>query len=40
VTAPSHPVGGSTEITFEEPETIDYECSLHPQQMQGTVLVR
>jgi plastocyanin len=34
------PVGGSTEITFEEAGTIDYECSLHPQQMQGTVLVR
>jgi plastocyanin len=34
------PVGGSAEITFDEPGTIEYECSLHPQQMQGTVVVR
>lgn len=36
----SLPVGGSAEITFEEPGTIEYGCSLHPQQMQGTVLIR
>lgn len=34
------PVGESASITFEEPGTVEYECSLHPQQMQGTVLVR
>jgi plastocyanin len=34
------PVGASASITFEEPGTIEYECSLHPQQMQGTVVVR
>jgi plastocyanin len=34
------PVGEQASITFEEPGTVEYECSLHPQQMQGTVLVR
>jgi plastocyanin len=34
------PLGGSAEITFEEPGTIEYECSLHPQQMRGRVVVR
>ena len=33
------PVGESATITFEEPGNIPYECSLHPQQMQGRVLV-
>lgn len=33
------PVGESVSITFEEPGQIAYECSLHPQQMQGTVIV-
>jgi plastocyanin len=33
------PVGESVSIKFEEPGEIDYECSLHPQQMQGTVIV-
>jgi plastocyanin len=33
------PVGGRGSHTFEEPGTVDYECSLHPQQMQGTVTV-
>ena len=33
------PVGESATITFEEPGDIPYECSLHPQQMQGRVLV-
>jgi plastocyanin len=36
----SLPLGGSATLTFEEPGTIEYECSLHPQQMQGTVVVR
>jgi plastocyanin len=34
------PVGDRASITFEEPGEIEYECSLHPQQMRGTVLVR
>jgi plastocyanin len=34
------PIGESASITFEDPGTVDYECSLHPQQMQGTVIVR
>lgn len=33
------PIGGTARITFEEPGEIAYECSLHPQQMQGTVIV-
>ncbi len=33
------PVGGSATITFEEAGEIPYECSLHPQQMQGKVIV-
>lgn len=33
------PLGESAELTFDEPGTFDYECSLHPQQMQGTVVV-
>jgi plastocyanin len=33
------PVGESGTITFDQPGTIDYECSLHLQQMQGTVQV-
>ena len=31
------PIGESASITFEEPGEVPYECSLHPQQMQGTV---
>jgi plastocyanin len=34
------PLGKSVSITFDEPGRIDYECSLHPQQMQGTVIVK
>jgi plastocyanin len=34
------PIGESVSIPFEEPGTIDYECSLHPQQMRGRVVVR
>lgn len=33
------PLGGSATITFNEPGTIAYQCSLHPQQMKGTVVV-
>ena len=33
------PVGESASITFDESGEIDYECSLHPQQMQGSVIV-
>lgn len=40
----SHPtedlrVGGSASITFETPGLVRYECSLHPAQMKGSVLV-
>lgn len=34
------PVGESVSIAFDEAGRIDYECSLHPQQMQGTVIVK
>ena len=33
------PVGESATITFDSPGDIPYECSLHPQQMQGRVVV-
>jgi plastocyanin len=33
------PLGGTGSLTFDEAGTFDYECSLHPQQMQGTVTV-
>lgn len=33
-------LGESASVTFDESGTVDYECSLHPQQMQGTVIVR
>lgn len=33
------PVDGTATITFEEPGEVSYECSLHPQQMQGKVIV-
>jgi plastocyanin len=35
----SLPVGGTAMIPFPDPGTVEYECSLHPQQMQGTVIV-
>ncbi|HEX2026297.1 MAG TPA: plastocyanin/azurin family copper-binding protein [Actinomycetota bacterium] len=34
------PLGGTGRLTFDQPGTIQYECSLHPQQMQGTIHVR
>ena len=33
------PIGGEGTLTFDEQGTTDYECSLHPQQMRGTVTV-
>lgn len=33
------PISGSASITFDKPGLIRYECSLHPAQMKGTVLV-
>lgn len=32
-------VGKSTSITFNEPGLVRYQCSLHPSQMNGSVLV-
>lgn len=38
----TEPVGiaESASITFDEPGTIYYECSIHPQQMRGKITVR
>lgn len=33
------PLGGEGTLTFEDAGTIEYECSLHPQQMRGSVTV-
>lgn len=33
------PVGESATIAFDEPGTVEYECSLHPQQMRGRIVV-
>jgi plastocyanin len=37
-----HKVGQSesVEITFDEPGTYDYVCTLHSQDMDGTVIVK
>ena len=32
--------GGSVEITFDEPGTYDYVCTLHRHDMDGTVMVK
>ena len=32
--------GKSVEITFDEPGTYDYVCTLHSQDMDGTVIVK
>jgi plastocyanin len=32
--------GGSVEITFDEPGTYEYVCTLHSRDMEGTVIVR
>jgi plastocyanin len=38
---PDHLVkpGESVQITFAQPGTFNYECSLHPRDMRGTVIV-
>jgi plastocyanin len=33
-------IGESGSITFDEPGTVFYECSIHPQQMRGKITVR
>jgi plastocyanin len=33
------PVGGRATLTFQNAGEFRYECSLHPQQMQGRVVV-
>jgi plastocyanin len=33
------PIGESASITFAEPGIVYYECSIHPQQMRGKVIV-
>jgi plastocyanin len=33
-------IGESVSITFDQPGTIYYDCSLHPQQMHGKIIVR
>ena len=32
--------GASVEITFDKPGTYDYVCTLHSQDMDGTVIVK
>ena len=32
--------GESVEVTFDEPGTYDYVCTLHSRDMDGTVIVR
>ncbi len=34
------PIGESATIAFDEPGDYYYECSIHPDQMQGKVVVR
>ncbi len=33
------PLDGEGTLTFQDAGVFDYECSLHPQQMRGTVTV-
>lgn len=33
------PIGESTSVTFDETGDFYYECSIHPQQMRGKVIV-
>ncbi|MDP9442435.1 MAG: cupredoxin domain-containing protein [Actinomycetota bacterium] len=33
------PIGKTASITFDEPGTYLYQCSLHPDQMKGKVVV-
>jgi plastocyanin len=32
-------IGDSASFSFSQPGTVDYQCTLHPQQMQGKVIV-
>ena len=32
-------IGETGTVTFDDPGTIFYECSIHPQQMRGKILV-
>jgi plastocyanin len=34
------PIGESGSITFQDSGTIYYECSIHPQQMHGKIIVK
>ena len=34
------PIGAEASHEFSEAGSIDYECSLHPQQMKGRVIVQ
>jgi plastocyanin len=33
------PIGGEGTLTFDSPGTVEYECSIHPSQMRGSVTV-
>jgi plastocyanin len=33
------PIGETVTMTFDEPGEFYYECSIHPQQMQGKIVV-
>lgn len=33
------PIGGSGQLSFDEAGDVYYECSLHPQQMHGRIVV-
>lgn len=34
------PQGASASITFDEPGEVYYECSIHPDQMRGKIVVQ
>lgn len=34
------PVGASGSLSFDRPGTVLYECSIHPQQMRGKIIVK
>ncbi|HEV8683057.1 MAG TPA: plastocyanin/azurin family copper-binding protein [Actinomycetota bacterium] len=34
------PIGEGSSITFGDPRTVYYECSIHPQQMHGKIIVK
>jgi plastocyanin len=33
------PIGETVAMTFDEPGEYYYECSIHPQQMKGKIVV-